>query len=126
MQKAIIRTTGLFILVALAIGSAGCAARSINQVLADPTRYRDREVKLHGSVINSFSAIGTGAYEIQDSTGRMWVVSSRGVPRRGANVNVRGTIREGFNLGTLGDLIKLPQAIGSGVVLMESSHKAKN
>jgi hypothetical protein len=48
------------------------------------------------------------------------------VPRKGARVTVKGTIREGFNLGTLGDRISLPAAIGSGLVMMESSHNAKN
>jgi hypothetical protein len=109
----------------LGLGSTACATRTINQVLADPTRYRDRQVKLQGSVVNSFSAVGTGAYELEDRTGRLWIVSNQGVPRRGASVSVRGTVRDGFNLGSLGDLIRLPQAVGSGVVLMESSHKAK-
>ena len=54
------------------------------------------------------------------------MVSDRGVPRKGAQVTVKGTIREGFNLGTLGDRINLPAGIGSGLVMMESSHKASN
>jgi hypothetical protein len=50
------------------------------------------------------------------------VVSDRGTPRKGARVTVKGTIREGFNLGSLGDQINLP-GVGVGLVLMESSHK---
>jgi hypothetical protein len=53
-------------------------------------------------------------------------VSDKGVPRTSARVTVKGTIREGFNLGSLGGRINVPQGIGSGLVLMESSHKAKN
>jgi len=52
------------------------------------------------------------------------VVSDRGTPRKGARVTVKGTIREGFNLGSLGDQINLP-GVGVGLMLMESSHKAK-
>ena len=48
----------------------------------------------------------------------------QGTPRKGARVTVKGTIREGFNLGSLGDQIKLP-GIGVGLVLVESSHTAK-
>jgi hypothetical protein len=125
MRNAVVRVAGLLLVVVLGLGSTACATRTINQVLADPARYRDKQVKLQGSVVNSFSAVGTGAYELEDRTGRLWVVSNQGVPRRGANVSVNGTVREGFNLGSLGDLIKLPRAVGSGVVLMESSHKAK-
>jgi membrane protein implicated in regulation of membrane protease activity len=120
-----IRSFGLALLVAASVVSTACGARTINHVLADPARYRDREVKLSGSVTDSYSFVGQGAYQLDDNTGKLWIVSSRGVPRRGSRVTVKGTVREGFSLGSLGDRVKLPQAIGGGVVLMESSHKAK-
>jgi hypothetical protein len=106
------------------LASAACAARTVNQVLADPSRYRDREVQLSGAVVDSYSFVNRGAYRIDDGTGQLWVVSDKGVPRTSARVTVKGTIREGFNLGSLGG--RLPQGIGSGLVLMESSHKAKD
>jgi len=53
------------------------------------------------------------------------VVSETGVARKNARVTVKGTVREGFNFGALGDLIKLPAGISAGMVLMESSHKAR-
>ena len=109
-----------------ALASAACASRTVNQVLADPSRYRDREVRLSGAVVDSYSFVNRGAYRIDDGTGQLWVVSDKGVPRTSARVTVTGTIREGFNLGSLGGRINLPQGIGSGLVLMESSHKAKN
>jgi hypothetical protein len=65
-----------------------------------------------------------GAHRIDDETGQLWVVSDRGTARKGARVTVKGRIREGFNLGSLGDQILLPE-VGVGLVLMESSHKAK-
>lgn len=109
-----------------ALSSAACASRTVNQVLADPSRYRDREVRLSGAVVDSYSFVNRGAYRIDDGTGQLWVVSDKGVPRNSARVTVTGTIREGFNLGSLGDRINLPQGLGSGLVLMESSHKAKD
>src|SRR5688572_14372963 len=121
-----IRSSGLAILAVSALAAGACAAKTINQVLADPGRYRDREVRLSGSVVDSYSLANRGAYRIDDETGQLWVVSDTGTPRKGARVTVKGTIREGFNLGSLGDRINLPQGIGSGLVLMESSHKAKN
>ncbi len=113
------------ILVGTLVSSA-CAAHSINQILADPSRYRDRDVRVSGSVVDSYSLIERGVYKIDDHSGQLWVVSDRGVPRKGARVTVRGTIREGFNLGSLGNRVILPPALGSGVILMESSHKATN
>jgi hypothetical protein len=67
---------------------------------------------------------GRGAYRVRDGSGQLWVVSEHGVPRDGARVTVRGTIREAFNLGTLGGRLNLPPAIGSGVLLVEREHNA--
>jgi hypothetical protein len=120
------RSTVVTVLVLGALVLSACATRSVNQILADPSRYRNREVRLSGSVVESYSFATRGAYRIDDQSGQLWVVSDRGVPRKGARVTVKGTIREGFNLGTLGDRINLPAGIGSGLVMMESSHKARN
>lgn len=114
----------LFAVLGIALTSAACASKSINQVLADPSRYRDREVRLSGAVVDSYSFVNRGAYRIDDGTGTLWVVSSTGVPRKSARVSVRGTIREGFNIGSLGDRINLPAGLGAGLVMIEASHKA--
>ena len=120
------RSTVLTVIGLGALVLSACATRSVNQILADPSRYRNREVRLSGSVVESYSFANRGAYRIDDQSGQLWVVSDRGVPRKGARVTVKGTIREGFNLGTLGDRINLPAGVGSGLVMMESSHKARN
>jgi hypothetical protein len=102
--------------------AAGCAAKTVNHVLADPGRYRDREITIKGSVVDSYSIAHQGIYRVEDRTGALWVVSNHGVPRRGARVKVTGVVREGFNLGALGE--RLPRAIGHGLVLVETSHRA--
>jgi hypothetical protein len=126
MRQSLCRSAILIVLSVTALVSAACAARTVNQVIADPSRYRNREVKLSGTVVDSYSLVNRGAYRIDDGTGQLWIVSDNGVPRKSARVDVKGTIREGFNLGSLGDRINLPSAVGSGLVLIESSHKAKN
>jgi hypothetical protein len=125
MNRAFLRRAGLLALVLGTVSSAACASRSINQVLADPGRYANKQVTVSGSVVDSYSVVGRGAYQLEDKTGRLWIVSDSGVPRKGARVSVKGTVREGFSLGAAGERLKLPSAIGSGLVLMESSHKAK-
>jgi len=114
---------GLCVFSVSALASAACAT-TINHILADPSHYRNRDVRVVGTVVDSYSFADRGAYRIADETGQLWVVSERGVPRKGARVKVTGTIREGFNLGVLGDRVKLPPGIGTGLVLVESSHKA--
>jgi hypothetical protein len=106
-----------------AIMMAGCEQKSINQIKAEPTRYANHEVLVVGTVTRSASILGTGAYEVEDGTGKLWIVSKTGVPREGARVVVKGTIRDGFNLSAI---VKLPEVISSGLVMIEHSHKARN
>lgn len=105
------------------LGSTSCASVTINKVLADPGRYRDQDVTVSGEVSDSFSVMSRGAYRLKDASGQLWVVSEQGVPRNGAQVVVKGKIREGFNLSGFGD--RLPAGLGSGLVLVESSHWAR-
>ena len=125
-QKSRLQLVGLAVISASTILSSACAATTINQILADPSRYRDRDVRVSGSVVDSYSFANRGVYKINDESGQLWVMSDRGVPRKGARVVVKGTIRDGFSLGSFGDRVKLPPAIGSGLLIMESSHKAKD
>ena len=123
------RTSGKFLPLAAAavmlMLTAGCATKTINHILADPSRYRNNEVTLKGTVVDSYSVLDRGAYQISDGTGRLWIVSSHGVPRTGASVKVIGRVREGANLGNAGGRINLPPAVAAGIVLVESSHTAK-
>ena len=125
-KKSRLHLVGLAAILASSILSSACAATTINQILADPSRYRNRDVRVSGSVVDSYSFANRGVYKINDESGPLWVMSDRGVPRKGARVVVKGTIRDGFSLGSFGDRVKLPPAIGSGLLIMESSHKARD
>ena len=114
---------GLFLVVAAL--ATGCAAKSINQVLADPGRYRNDTITVRGTVAESASIVGRGAYKITDGDQGLWVITNSGAPRKGARVNVTGRLQEGYDLGALGSVLKLPGSLQSGVVLVESSHKAR-
>lgn len=91
--------------VALAIVTtlllAGCPPReSIEKINRDPMRYAGKEVTIAGRVVGSWGALGFGGFEIDDGTGRMWVISEHfGVPGRDAKVAVTGTIQQGVTLG---------------------------
>ena len=105
-----------------ALAMSGCEQKTINEIRAEPSRYANKEVSVVGTVTRSYSVLGRGVYEIEDGTGKLWVASEKGVPREGAKVVVKGKIRDGYNLGSF---IKLPEAISSGLVMIESSHKAR-
>ena len=110
----------------LALLAAGCGTVSINQVLADPGKYRNDQITVPGTVAESVSVLGRGAYRITDGDQSLWVITSGGAPRKGARVAVTGRVQEGYDLGSLGGIIKLPGSLQSGVVLIESSHKARD
>jgi hypothetical protein len=120
------RRPGMGLILVLTALAAGCAAKSINQVLADPGRYRNDTITVRGTVAESASVLGRGAYRITDGDQGLWVVTNGGAPRKGARVNVTGRLQEGYDLGALGGILKLPGSLQSGVVLIESSHKARD
>ena len=106
----------------LALVGTGCATTNVARLLAEPQRYSNRDVSLSGDVVESVSLLGHGAYKLDDGTGSIWVVSRRGVPRRGARVKAKGKIRDVVDVSTL---FKLPEQIGSGLVMVEESHRAR-
>jgi hypothetical protein len=87
---------------------------TISKINADPGRYRNKEVGIAGTVTDSYGVLGNGAYEIDDGTGRIWVVTTRGVPSRGSRVGAKGKIHTGLSWG----------GRGFGTVLQESDRRA--
>jgi hypothetical protein len=110
------------LLLVIGASMTACGPKTVNHVLADPSRYYHREITLAGYVGDSYSVAGHGVYRVEDRTGALWVVSNRGVPRPGARVRVRGVVREAFNVGAWTH--RLPRGIGHGLVLVETSHRA--
>jgi hypothetical protein len=114
------RLTTAAVAVVLSLGLVACRETTISRLLAEPNRYHNDEVGLKGHVIKSASVLGRGAYQLDDGTGTIWVVSSKGTPRQGARVVVKGKVKDVVDLG---GLITLPSEVGSGLVLVESDHR---
>ena len=87
------------LLTAVLLLTACPSQTTISKINADPARYRNKEVAIVGTVRDSYGALGQGAYELDDGTGRIWVVTRRGVPSRGARVGAKGRVYTGFNYG---------------------------
>ena len=89
------------LLISATLLLAGCPSRvSIADINRDPGRYANKDISIAGHVSSSFGAFGTGVYEIDDGTGRMWVYSENsGVPGNGNKVTVVGRIQQGFSVG---------------------------
>jgi hypothetical protein len=73
---------------------AGCERQTIAEVTSDPGRYRDKNVNVAGKVTGiSVGGLGKGFYQIDDGTGKIYVLSEKyGAPREGAYVGVKGRL----------------------------------
>ena len=94
---------------------AGCGPVKIARINADPAHYRNQRVHVSGTVVNSVGLLGTGGYQIQDDTGKIYVVSRSGVPSSGSHVTVTGTVIPGVQV--------LGQSVG--VTIKEQSHRLR-
>lgn len=72
---------------------------TISDITSDPGKYQNKEIGLIGTVTDSYGVLGNGFYELDDGTGRIWVVTSRGVPSRGSQVGVSGRVYSGLQFG---------------------------
>jgi hypothetical protein len=113
-------------IAALAFVAAACGPVTINRLLADPAKYRNKDVTVRGEVTESASVLGKGAYKLSDGDASLWVVTTSGAPRKGARVDVTGRVQDGYDLGALASVVKLPGSFQSGLVLVERSHKARD
>lgn len=76
-------------------------ATPIKTLLDDPQRFDGKTVRIAGEVQGSVGALGFGAYQVNDGTGTLSIVSEGGgVPRQGAKVGVEGTFRSAYTFGT--------------------------
>jgi hypothetical protein len=107
----------MFVLVlAAAMVLTACEGMTkIGDVNKDPSRFRNKTVRVEGTVTNSVGVLSTGGYEIEDDTGKIFVVSNQGVPGRGARVVVEGSVFTGAMV--------LGQAFG--VAIKESRHQVR-
>ena len=96
-------TKNAALLVAIVIGTllvTACPSQTnVAKINADPGRYRNKEVAIVGRVTDSYGALGAGAYEIDDGTGRIWVATRRGIPSRGSHVGTKGYVHNSFSFG---------------------------
>ena len=105
----------LMVVVAGLILTACEGITKISEVKADPSKYRDQKVRVMGTVTNSVGVMSTGGYEIEDDTGKIFVISDQGIPARGAEVIVEGTVFTGAMV--------LGQAVG--VSIRETQHRVR-
>ena len=92
------------------LGSIGCGSLNhLGIVLSNPPINNigelqpssgDLTVNLQGKVINIAPFLGNGAYQLQDKTGNIWVLTEHPLPQPGKEIAIQGQVKyQPLNLG---------------------------
>ena len=114
-ETARVKARFLLVLAAGLVLTACEGITKISEVKNDPSKFRNKTVRLMGTVTNSVGVLSTGGYEIEDETGNIFVLSNQGIPAKGAEVIVEGSVFPGAMV--------LGQAVG--VSLRETKHRVR-
>lgn len=98
----------MVVLLAILVLTAGCATK-ISSIQANPAQYEGKQITVSGTVSEVFwlGILATGAYQIDDGSGTIWVVTKVSPPEKGEKASAKGTVSSGFKIGdrTLGVVI---------------------
>lgn len=91
-------TLALLILIA-----AGCrwGSTDLERIAEDPFRYHAQSVTVKGVVVWSgpLPLVGMDAFELEEGSAKLLVLSNRPSPRTGERIKVAGTLEAAFDLG---------------------------
>ncbi len=89
----------LFVIFVMVV--SGCALHlRISNIKDKPQKYQDRQVVIKGKVVETLSIpfVQKGMYQVNDGTGRIWVISQERMPSRGEKVAVKGKVKTVFTI----------------------------
>jgi DNA/RNA endonuclease YhcR with UshA esterase domain len=97
---------GIVLVLALAGGGGYYAFKAlkhepihISDIMANPRDFDQKTVTVKGKVIHSFNVLGIKAFELNDGSGTIRVVTERGLPNEGQEVTVTGMVNQMFKIG---------------------------
>ena len=107
-----ILSTGASVAALLACSSAlvavsGCDRHTdkVSAILNDPNQFSGRQVQIAGKVTRSIDPssglLNLAAYQVDDGTGKIWVITRTGAPSAGTEVGLKGHVRSDFRAGDL-------------------------
>ena len=70
---------------------------------------------MEGTVTNVVGALNAGVYQVDDGTGKIFVMSGRGIPSKGTRVKVSGNVTQGVNI----------MGKSFGTTIQEHNHKVR-
>ena len=91
------RLTRSLLIGLVVVGLSGCSRTiRISDLLDKPQEYDGKTVQVEGTVTQSAGVLGSGAYEIDDGTGKIYVVARRWSAARGREDKSQGPLRIRF------------------------------
>jgi hypothetical protein len=80
--------------VGMALGLVGCGVSTVKEIQTNPQRnWFNSTVYLRGQVSDRAPLINAQVYQLEDSTGKIWVLTDKTTPKKGDSVYIRGTVR---------------------------------
>lgn len=94
-----IKTGAWFLILTLLISGCGFHT-SISKIRYEPEKYKDKEVSIKGRVSETIGIpfVQKGAYQVDDGSGKIWVLSQKRRPSRGEEVTVKGKLKTGVSI----------------------------
>lgn len=112
MRLVLTRVMRASVVVGMTVTLAACSRTiHIRDLLDRPQEYNGKTVQIEGTVTQSAGVLGTGAFEIDDGTGKIYVIAQgQGIPREGARTKARGRFESVFSfLGrTMAAIVQSP------------------
>lgn len=101
-MKKLSRILAAVSIVTVMLALTGCPRRtSIAEINSDPGKFAGKEVMIVGTVSDAFGALGEGVFQVNDGTGKLWVLSQGfGIPGNGSRTGVIGRVEQGVSFGT--------------------------
>jgi hypothetical protein len=83
--------------------SVSCSKVSISDILENPSQYQGKEVNISGTVTDKYwidiLGLKGGAYQIDDESGKIWVITEQEPPAKGEKASVKGTVSTAGKIG---------------------------
>lgn len=100
MSTSVLRAAALATLV-VAAACGSLFTTKIGSITAKPGAFDGRSVTVAGQVTGRVNLALVKFFRVRDESGEIIVVSQRPLPREGAQVRVKGTVKQAFALGDL-------------------------
>jgi hypothetical protein len=85
----------------------------IGRILENPRDYADKTVTVSGEVREAFGLLFIKHFILKDDTGEIVVITDKPLPRTGAKMKVKGTVKEAFALGNRSLVVIVEKKEGS-------------